>query len=83
MAGRVVHFEVPFSDGDRARAFYAEAFGVPEERVRVVYNGVDAKLFSPGDRDAARARLGLPPGEAIVLLWMDGSMVGTGGVTVQ
>ncbi|MEU4294110.1 VOC family protein [Kribbella sp. NPDC026596] len=27
MAGRVVHFEVPFSDGDRARAFYAEAFG--------------------------------------------------------
>ena len=27
MAGRVVHFEVPYSDGDRARAFYAEAFG--------------------------------------------------------
>jgi predicted enzyme related to lactoylglutathione lyase len=27
MAGRVVHFEVPYSDGDRARAFYTEAFG--------------------------------------------------------
>jgi uncharacterized protein len=27
MAGRVVHFEVPFDDGDRARAFYAEVFG--------------------------------------------------------
>ena len=27
MAGRVVHFEVPYSDGDRARAFYREAFG--------------------------------------------------------
>ncbi len=27
MAGRVVHFEIPFDDGDRARAFYAEAFG--------------------------------------------------------
>jgi len=27
MVGRVVHFEVPYSDGDRARAFYAEAFG--------------------------------------------------------
>jgi predicted enzyme related to lactoylglutathione lyase len=27
MSGRVVHFEVPFDDGDRARSFYAEAFG--------------------------------------------------------
>ncbi|MEV4349952.1 VOC family protein [Actinoplanes sp. NPDC049596] len=24
---RVVHFEVPFGDGDRARSFYQEAFG--------------------------------------------------------
>ena len=27
MAGRVVHFEIPFEDQDRAHAFYAEAFG--------------------------------------------------------
>jgi predicted enzyme related to lactoylglutathione lyase len=27
MSGRVVHFEIPFDDGDRARRFYAEAFG--------------------------------------------------------
>jgi predicted enzyme related to lactoylglutathione lyase len=27
MTGRVVHFEIPFDDGDRARAFYADAFG--------------------------------------------------------
>lgn len=27
MSGRVVHFEIPFDDGDRARTFYAEAFG--------------------------------------------------------
>jgi len=27
MTGRVVHFEVPYDDGDRARAFYAEVFG--------------------------------------------------------
>ena len=26
MSGRVVHFEVPFDDAERARAFYAEAF---------------------------------------------------------
>jgi predicted enzyme related to lactoylglutathione lyase len=27
MSGRVVHFEIPFDDGDRARAFYRDAFG--------------------------------------------------------
>jgi predicted enzyme related to lactoylglutathione lyase len=27
MTGRVVHFEIPFSDGDRAQAFYRDAFG--------------------------------------------------------
>lgn len=27
MSGRVVHFEVPYDDAERAGAFYAEAFG--------------------------------------------------------
>lgn len=27
MSGRVVHFEIPFSDSARAQAFYADAFG--------------------------------------------------------
>lgn len=27
MSGRIVHFEIPFDDGDRARGFYREAFG--------------------------------------------------------
>lgn len=27
MTGRVVHFEVPFSDGKRAKEFYREVFG--------------------------------------------------------
>jgi predicted enzyme related to lactoylglutathione lyase len=26
MSGRVVHFEIPYDDGDRARNFYKEAF---------------------------------------------------------
>jgi uncharacterized protein len=26
MSGRVVHFEIPYDDGNRARTFYAEAF---------------------------------------------------------
>jgi predicted enzyme related to lactoylglutathione lyase len=27
MSGRVVHFEIPYDDGDRARSFYGETFG--------------------------------------------------------
>ena len=27
MSGKVVHFEIPFDDGDRAGTFYREAFG--------------------------------------------------------
>jgi uncharacterized protein len=27
MSGRVVHFEIPFDDGDRARKFYGDVFG--------------------------------------------------------
>ena len=27
MTGRIVHFEIPFDDGERARAFYAGLFG--------------------------------------------------------
>ena len=27
MTGRVVHFEVPYDDADRARAFYSDVFG--------------------------------------------------------
>lgn len=27
MTGRVVHFEIPFDDGERASGFYREAFG--------------------------------------------------------
>jgi predicted enzyme related to lactoylglutathione lyase len=27
MSGRVVHFEIPFDDGERARNFYKEVFG--------------------------------------------------------
>ncbi len=44
MTGRVVHFEIPFDDGDRARKFYSEAFGwtinvVPEMHYSIVQTG--------------------------------------------
>ncbi|CRK57271.1 Glyoxalase family protein [Alloactinosynnema sp. L-07] len=44
MSGRVVHFEIPFDDGDRARAFYQEVFGwqiqeMPEMNYTMVSTG--------------------------------------------
>ncbi|HEX2073326.1 MAG TPA: VOC family protein [Geodermatophilus sp.] len=44
MSGRVVHFEIPFEDGDRAKRFYAEAFGwqvhdMPEMAYTLVTSG--------------------------------------------
>ena len=44
MSGRVVHFEIPFDDGDRARNFYSEAFGwqlqpMPEMDYTLVMSG--------------------------------------------
>lgn len=44
MSGKVVHFEIPFDDGDRARKFYGDAFGwqlmqVPEMEYTIVMTG--------------------------------------------
>ncbi|HVK13446.1 MAG TPA: glycosyltransferase, partial [Gemmataceae bacterium] len=36
--------------------------GVDPQRIRVIYDGVDGAAFRAGDRDKARARLGLPAG---------------------
>jgi glycosyltransferase involved in cell wall biosynthesis len=43
------------------------ALGVPRDHVRIVMNGVDADLFHPRDRAAARRELGLPVDAAIAL----------------
>ncbi|HEX6946020.1 MAG TPA: VOC family protein [Acidimicrobiia bacterium] len=44
MTGRVVHFEIPFDDGERARNFYASVFGwqldeMPELNYTMVTSG--------------------------------------------
>jgi predicted enzyme related to lactoylglutathione lyase len=44
MSGRVVHFEIPYDEGDRAQAFYKEAFGwnmmpMPEMSYVIVMTG--------------------------------------------
>jgi len=44
MTGKVVHFEIPFDDGDRARSFYGDVFGwqlmpLPEMDYTMVMTG--------------------------------------------
>lgn len=51
----------------RALAEEAMALGVSPARVRVVLNGVDTSRFTPADRAAARAELGLPAERRILL----------------
>jgi glycosyltransferase involved in cell wall biosynthesis len=41
--------------------------GTPEEKVSVIGNAVDATLFHGGDREQARAQLGLPADKIVVL----------------
>ena len=54
MSGRVVHFEVPFDDGDRARAFYNGAFGwtimaMPEMNYTMVSTGPTTENAGPSE----------------------------------
>jgi predicted enzyme related to lactoylglutathione lyase len=39
MSGRVVHFEMPYDDGDRAAAFYGEVFGWEIQRMPEDFGG--------------------------------------------
>lgn len=54
MTGRVVHFEIPFDDGDRARAFYKDAFGwnlvhMPEMSYTMVSTGPTTEQGPPSE----------------------------------
>ena len=51
----------------RALADEVAALGVPRERIAIVMNGVDAELFHPRDRAAARRELGLPQSGPLAL----------------
>lgn len=54
---------------DAEAAELIELYGANPDRVRVVHPGVDLDVFSPGDRAAARAHLGIAA-DAIVLLFV-------------
>ena len=54
MTGRVVHFEVPFTDGKRAKDFYKQVFGwklneMPEMKYTMVSTGPVAETGMPSE----------------------------------
>lgn len=59
----------------------AIAEGVPAERVRVVYGGVDPALFHPGSKPEARRRLGLDPTDDPLILFV-GNLLPVKGIDV-
>ena len=70
-AARVVAVSQPLADE-------VAALGVDRARIALVRNGVDAELFHPRDRAAARAALGLPQ-DAHIALYV-GNLKATKGV---
>ena len=64
----------------RALAEEARALGVPADRVSIVMNGVDAELFRPRDRAAARRELGLPGDASARIIVYVGNLKETKGV---
>jgi predicted enzyme related to lactoylglutathione lyase len=54
MSGKVVHFEIPFDDGDRARKFYGDTFGwqlmpLPELSYTIVMTGPTDQESGPSE----------------------------------
>ncbi len=51
----------------RDLAAHVERLGVDRRRIDVVLGGIDRDIFSPGEQQDARRRLGLPPEQRIIL----------------
>jgi glycosyltransferase involved in cell wall biosynthesis len=64
----------------RELAAAVESLGVPPQKVHVVYQGVDRKIFSPGSLNDARQRLGIPR-DAQVLTCV-GSLIPVKGIDI-
>ena len=63
MSGRVVHFEIPYDDGERARRFYKEAFDWQLQEMP----GMDYTLVVSGPE---RRHAGRPnPGSSTAACW--------------
>lgn len=79
MTGRVVHFEIPFDDGERARAFYADAFGwslmhMPEMNYTMVSTGPTGEQgppSEPGFINGGMLQRGIPVGGPVITVDCD------------
>jgi glycosyltransferase involved in cell wall biosynthesis len=56
--------------------------GWPDRKLRVIANGVDTTTFRPGDRQAARARLGIPEADRPLVAYVGRLVVEKGILTL-
>ena len=75
MSGRVVHFEIPYDDRERANTFYTEAFGwsmrpLPEMRYQLATTGPSdgGPPSEPGFINGGLLERGLPVAGPVVVL---------------
>lgn len=79
MNGRVVHFEVPYDDAERARAFYGSVFGwqiqpIPEMNYDIVSTGPvgeDGMPTEPGYVGGGMSRRGGMLGQPTITIVVD------------
>ncbi len=96
MTGRVVHFEIPFEDQERASAFYSEVFGwqlmaLPEMGYVLATTGPSDQgpPSEPGFINGGMLERGQPVGGPVIVIDVEdieaalGSVEGLGGTTVS
>jgi len=96
MSGRVVHFEIPFDDQERATAFYGEAFGwnlvpLPDMHYVLATTGPSDQgpPSEPGFINGGMLERGLPVGGPVLIVEVDdiaealGKIGSLGGTTVS
>lgn len=77
MSGRVVHFEIPYDDQQRAGSFYTDAFGwkltsMPDMKYVLVTTGPgDQGPSEPGFINGGLLARGLPVGTPLVVVDVD------------
>lgn len=91
MTGRVVHFEVPYDDADRARSFYADVFGwaiqpVPEFEYNFVQTGPidDAGMpTGPGFIGGGMFQRQEPIGKPVITIEVDDMAASLAAITAH
>jgi predicted enzyme related to lactoylglutathione lyase len=65
MAGKIVHFELPSGDADRASGFWGGLFGWPIGKS--VMEGFDYRMFQTGDDQAGAIMPSETPGSGVIV----------------